>query len=136
MGIEVKLKSRITRVWPDRVEINGAECLSASTLIWTAGVVANPRIAELDVEKDSIGRVLVNEYLELLGISGVYAVGDCAHFEDPKTGQPIPPRAHSAVRQAKISAYNILAEIRGRDKKPHPDENAGTTIARNKIAEQ
>ena len=119
MGIEVKLKSRVTRVWQDCVEINGTECIPASTLIWTTGVVANPRISELDVEKDSIGRVLVNEYLELPGFSGVYAVGDCAHFEDPKTGQPIPPRAHSAVRQAKIAAYNILAEIRGRDKAPY-----------------
>jgi len=49
--------------------------------------------------------------------TGVYAIGDCAHFEDQKSGQPIPPRAHTAVRQAKVVAHNILADIRGRDKK-------------------
>ncbi len=119
MGIEVRLRSWITRVWEDRVEINSREIVPTSTLIWVAGVVANPRIAELDMAKDSIGRVLVNEYLEVLGVPGVYAVGDCAHFEDPGSGQPIPPRAHTAVRQAKIAAHNILAEIRGRDKKPY-----------------
>jgi NADH dehydrogenase len=119
MGIEVRLRSRITRAWEDRVEINGIESMPSSSLVWVAGVVANPRIAELDVEKDSIGRVLVDEYLEVSGFPGVYAVGDCAHFEDQRTGKPVPPRAHTAVRQAKIVARNILAEIRGRDKKPY-----------------
>lgn len=119
MGIEVRLRSRVTRVWEDHVEINGIELVPTSTLVWVAGMVANPRIAELDANKDSIGRVLVNEYLEVPGFSGVYAVGDCAHFKDPRSGQPIPPRAHMAVRQAKIAAHNILAEIRGRDKKPY-----------------
>ncbi len=119
MGIEVRLKSRITRVWKDSVEINSGEIVPAATLIWVAGVVAHPRIAELDVAKDSHGRVLVNEYLEVPGVPGAYAVGDCAHFDDPKSGKAIPPRAHTAVRQAKIAAHNILAEIRGWDKKPY-----------------
>jgi NADH dehydrogenase len=119
MGIELRLSSRVTRVWEDHVEINGIEVVPTSTLIWEAGMVANPRIAELDADRDSIGRVLVNEYLEVAGVPGVYAVGDCAHFKDPRSGRPIPPRAHMAVRQAKIAAHNILAEIRGRDKKPY-----------------
>jgi NADH dehydrogenase len=129
MGIEVRLRSRVTRVWEDRVEINGIESVPTSTLIWVAGVVANPRIAELDAEKDSIGRVLVNEYLEVRGIPGVYAVGDCAHFEDQSTGKPIPPRAHTAVRQARIAARNILAEIRGRDKKPYRYSSSSEVVS-------
>ena len=128
-GIEVRLHSRITRVGQDEVEINGMESVPASTLIWAAGVVANPRIAELDVEKDSMGRILVNEFLEIPGFPGVYGVGDCAHFEDPRTGQPIPPRAHTAVRQAKIVAFNILAEIRGRDKKPYRYVNTAEMVS-------
>lgn len=119
MGVEIRLSSRITRVWEGHVEISGNEVVPAQTLIWAAGIVANPQIAQLDGEKDSVGRVLVNEYLEIPGISGVYAVGDCAHFEDPRSGKPIPPRAYLAVRQAKRAAHNILAEIRGRDKKAY-----------------
>ncbi len=119
MGIEVRLRSRVTRVWRNHIEINGVESVPTSTLIWMAGVVTNPRITELNVEKDSIGRVLVNDYLEVPGVAGIYAAGDCAHFKDPASGQPIPPQAHTAVRQAKIVAHNILSEIRGRDKKPY-----------------
>jgi NADH dehydrogenase len=116
MGIEVRLKSRVTRVRGSNVQINGIESLTASTIIWVAGVVANSQVSELNVETDNIGRVLVNSYLEVPGFSRVYAVGDCAHFKDSRSGQPIPPRAHTAVRQAKVVAHNIIADIRGRDK--------------------
>ncbi|MEE8413833.1 MAG: FAD-dependent oxidoreductase [Dehalococcoidales bacterium] len=128
-GIEVRLRSRVTCVWADHVEINGQELVPTNTLIWVAGITANPRIAEMDVEKDSLGRVFVNEYLEVPGFPGVYALGDCAHFEDPQSGRPIPPRAHNAVRQAKIVAGNILAEIRGRDKKPYIYDSGGQIVS-------
>ena len=124
MGIEVRLKSRVTRVWKDRIELNGSEIIPASTLIWVTGIVANPRIAELNAEKDILGRLRVNEYLEVPGFPGVYAIGDCAYFEDPQTGRAIAPRAHIAVRQAKTVARNLLSEIRGRDKKPYPYDNS------------
>ncbi|MBI3931624.1 MAG: FAD-dependent oxidoreductase [Chloroflexi bacterium] len=129
IGIEVRLRSRVTRVWEDRLEINNKEIVPTSTLIWVPGVVANPRIAELDVEKDNLGRVLVNEYMEVPGFPGVYAVGDCAHFENPRSGQPIPPRAHTAVRQARIVAHNILAELRGRDKQPYRYADFGEVVS-------
>lgn len=125
MGIEVRLKSRVTRVWDDRVELNGSEIIPAGTIIWVTGVVASPLIAALPVDRDGIGRVLVDDYMEVPGMPGVYAVGDCAHFKNPRSGKPIPPRAHTAVRQARVVAHNILAEIRGRGKKRyHYSDNA------------
>jgi len=119
MGIEMRLRSHVTRAWEDRVEINGGEIVFANTLIWVAGTMANPRIAEIDGKIDETGRVLVNEYLETPNIPGIYALGDCAHFEDPRSGASIPPQAYIAVRQAKVVAHNILAGIRGGDKKPY-----------------
>ncbi|OGO22805.1 MAG: hypothetical protein A2144_07820, partial [Chloroflexi bacterium RBG_16_50_9] len=129
IGVEVRLKSRVTRVWEDGVEINGNEVVPARTVIWVAGVVAHPLIAGLPVEKDNIGRVLVNEYLGVPEAAGVYAVGDCAHFTDPRSGQPIPPRAHTAVRQATIVARNILADIRGRGRRPYRYANTAEAVS-------
>jgi NADH:ubiquinone reductase (H+-translocating) len=119
MGIEVKKSSRITGVWEDHVEINGCEQVQTSTLLWVAGVMANPRIAGIDVEKDNLGRVLVDSYLNVPKFPGVYAAGDCAHFKDPSSNRPIPPRAYTAVRQAETIARNILADIRGGEPKPY-----------------
>lgn len=128
-GIEVKLRSRVTRVQKDSVEINGSETIPCNTVIWVAGVLSHPRIAELPTETDGIGRVVVNEYMEIPNAPGVYAVGDCTHFKDPQSGQPVPPRAHNAVRQAKIVANNILADIRGRDKKPYRYDNSAEALS-------
>jgi NADH dehydrogenase len=118
-GIEVRLNSRITRVSETGVEINNSENIPAGTVIWVSGVTVNPRIAELNVARDNIGRVLVNEYLEVPEASGVYAAGDCAYIKNPRSGRPIPPLAHTAVRQARIVANNVLADIRGLNRKPY-----------------
>ena len=118
-GIEVRLKSHISKLYQGCLEINDEEIVPTCTLIWVAGVTANPRVAELDVAKDRIGRLQVDQYLEIPGFQGVYVVGDCASFPNEETGQPIPPRAHTAVRQARVAAKNILAEIRGYDRQPY-----------------
>jgi NADH dehydrogenase len=118
MGIEVKRASRITGVWDDHVEINGSENVQTSTLLWVAGVVANPKIAELGIAKDDLGRIVVDAYLNIPKFPGVYAAGDCAHFMDPSSNRPAPPLAYTAVRQAKTIAHNILSDIRGSEAKP------------------
>ena len=128
-GIEVRLNSRVTRAWEVGVELNATESIPTETVIWAPGVRANPRIAELDVATDNMGRVVVNDYMEVPGAPGVFAVGDCAHFESQRTGQPIPPRAHTTVRQARVVAHNILAEIRGKDKKRYRYSSAVEMIS-------
>jgi NADH dehydrogenase len=129
VGIEVRMRSQVTNVYEGGVEINGEEVIPTDTLIWVAGVKSNPRVAELPVDRDSLGRVVVNRYLEMPGFPGVYAVGDCASFKDEQTGHPIPPRAHTGVRQAKIAARNILAEIRGYEKRPYHYSQSGEVVS-------
>ncbi len=119
-GIEVWLGSKVTRVLPGAVEINGEEIIPTRTLVWTAGVRASPVVEALPVEKDSLGRVKVNRYLEVPGFPGVYALGDNASFINPATGSPLPARAHIAVRQPRVVARNILADLFGGRKRPCP----------------
>jgi NADH dehydrogenase len=64
------------------------------------------------------GRVLVNEYLEVPEWPGIWAFGDCAVVPDRKTGKSHPPTAQHALREGKLAAQNILATIRGDQKKP------------------
>lgn len=118
-GIDVWLKARITRGQDNQIEINGETGIDTNTVIWVTGVVANPLLAALGAKTDNMGRIFVDEYLEVPGIQGAYAAGDCAHFKNRKTGKVAPPRAHMAVRQAKIASRNILADIRGTAKKKY-----------------
>ncbi|MBW6486097.1 MAG: FAD-dependent oxidoreductase [Syntrophobacterales bacterium] len=129
MGIEVRTNSRMTRAWEGHVEINEEEVIPTATIMWSTGMVSNPLIAALEAPTDNLGRVKVNTYLEVEGFPGIYALGDCAHFENPKSAQPIPPRAHTTVRQAKIVAYNIIADIRGRSKKAYRYTDSGEIVS-------
>ena len=112
-GIEVKLETPVAEMIPDGVVLTTGEKICADTLIWTAGVRANPVIEALPVAKDHLGRVRVNEHLHLPDHPEVYALGDCAHFLDPSTGQPLPPTGQVALQQTKTVAANIARHLRG-----------------------
>jgi len=86
----------------------------AETLVWTAGTAPNPLTKSLPLEKDKRGAVIVGATLAVPGYSGVWALGDCAAVVDAKTGQPCPPTAQFALREAAALAKNIRANLQGR----------------------
>jgi len=127
--IYVILNSKVTKVGNNRIEINETEILPSQTLLYVPGIVANPVISAVNTEKDTSGRAIVNDYMELTGFTGTYAVGDCAHFQDPVTGQVARPRAHNAVRQARIAAKNLIADLRGNKKKKYHYSDSAEIIS-------
>ena len=118
-GIKVMINSRVTGIENGSVKINEKDTINAQTLVYVPGVVANPLIAATGIDCDNKGRAIVNEYMEATGFPGIYAVGDCAHYEDPVTGKVARPRAHIAVRQARVVAKNLAAEIKGKRKRKY-----------------
>jgi NADH dehydrogenase len=84
-------------------------------LIWTAGVTPVNTIKRSMFKTDK-GKVIVNDYLEVLDFPGVFAIGDCALFLDPKTERPFPPTAQIAEAQAKTAAKNLKALIKNSQK--------------------
>src|SRR5207244_8372264 len=77
----------------------------------------NPLVAALPCKKEK-GRIVVDQHLEVPDYPGVWAVGDCAWILDARTGEPCPPTAQHAIREAKCLAANIAATIRGTVRKP------------------
>ena len=59
------------------VKLTDGTSIPATTLIWTAGVKPGVAIESLGCKKER-GRLLVNEYLAVPGVSGLWAAGDCA----------------------------------------------------------
>ncbi len=116
--IEVQLEAPVTELLSDGVVLSTGEKIRADTIIWTAGVRANPILEALPVPKDNLGRVHVNHYLALPDHPDVYVLGDCAHCDDPTTNQPLPPTAQVAVQQARTVAMNLARRLRGAP--PHP----------------
>jgi NADH dehydrogenase len=127
--VEVRLETPVADLLPDGVALINGEKIQAGTLVWTAGVRANPVIEALPVAKDRLGRVWVNEYLELPGHPEVYALGDCAHFLDPSSGNALPPTAQVAVQQARTAATNIARHLRGERPLPFRYQHLGDLVS-------
>src|SRR5215475_14224652 len=101
------------------VTLSDGMSIPAATLIWTAGVKPSPIIESLPGQKER-GRLLVNEDMSVPGVSGLWAVGDCAAVPDVKSGTAkfYPPTAQHALREGVVVAKNIEATILGRPPKP------------------
>ena len=102
--------------------------MPAATVIWTAGTSPSPIIETLPCKKQG-GRLVVNEFLEVPGCEGVWAVGDCAAVTDPRTTKPYPATAQHAMREGKTVAENLLAAIRGGKKRPFQYSTIGMLAA-------
>lgn len=113
-GMEFRLKTRISKVTPGSVETADGGKIETHTAIWAAGTSPQPVIASLPCA-DPKGRIEVNEYMEVPGYPGVWALGDCAVIPDPHTGKPYPPTAQHATREGKRAAHNVAAAINGKE---------------------
>lgn len=127
-GVEIHLGTRVSDVKDGRVIFSDGTEITTNTIIWTAGTAPNPLLDPLPCAKDR-GKVCANEFMEVAGFPGVWAVGDCAAIIDAKTGKLFPPTAQHAIRQGKILAHNIKAAIRGGEKKPFVFETIGQLAA-------
>jgi NADH dehydrogenase len=127
--IDTRLNTRITKIVEEGLEINGNEIIRTPTLIWTAGVRANPVVAALPVEKDRGGRVVVNQYLEVEDHPGIYAIGDDASCMNPKTQKPHPPTAQIAVREGKWLAEQIARKINHQSLQPFQGSSVGGLVS-------
>jgi NADH:ubiquinone reductase (H+-translocating) len=124
-GVTFKLKTRLSDARPGVVTLNPSEEIRAQTLVWTAGAVPNPLIKTLPVAVNKRGAVEVDGVLAVPGHAGLWAVGDCAAVTDAKTGNPCPPTAQFALREARALAHNIHASAKGKPLKSFHFDSLG-----------
>jgi NADH dehydrogenase len=114
--VELRLNTRVEGFSSGSVRLSDGTSIPTNTLVWTAGTSPNPLLEPIPCAKER-GRLLVTESFEVQNWPGVWALGDCAAIPDQRTGRFYPPTAQHAFRQAKIVAHNIIAAVRGKEKK-------------------
>ena len=110
--VELHANCKVTAVTDHDVMLSDGTTVPTNTLVWTAGISPHALLNTLPCPKAK-GRVLVNEYLEVPGWPGLWALGDCALVPDAKTGDFHPPTAQHALREGRMAARNLLATVRG-----------------------
>ncbi len=116
-GVDVRLGVSVTAVTDSEVTFTDGTTLDCSTLIWCAGITANPLIDTLNLPMTK-GRLNVDASLRVPGHPDVYAIGDAGAIPDLTkpadehgTRPVCPPTAQHAMRQATAAARNILADL-------------------------
>jgi NADH dehydrogenase len=117
-GIEVLLKTRITRVWSGGIQTVDGQTIPTRTVIWVAGVKPVAVVESLPFNKAKGGRIVVNQYLEVPESPGVYILGDCAYLLQEGGPLPYPPTQQVAQRQGPACARNIIRAIQGEEQRP------------------
>lgn len=116
-GIELET-ARAAGVSAEGLKLQDERVIPSHCVIWTAGNRVSPVVADLPLAKTRDGRLQVNEFFEVQGVSSVYALGDNAAQTDPHSGAPYVATAQVAIRQARALAGVLEAELTGREKRP------------------
>ena len=109
-GVEIHVDTTLESVTADEAVLSDGTRIPTHTLVWTAGVRANPLLRELGLPLDDRGRVEVDELLRVRGVPGVWALGDCARVPNTRSAVPDPPTCQHALRQARRLAKNIVGD--------------------------
>ena len=129
-GIDVKLGTRLESCVAGHVVLSDGTTLDADTIVWTAGVKANPVLAAGDLPLDEKGRVLAGADLRITGIDDAWTAGDNAAVPDlANPGQLCSPSAQHAVRQARLLAANIVAGLRGEPPAEYKHKHVGSVAS-------
>jgi len=119
----------VARVEETELLLESGDRVPFDLSVWCAGVQAPGVIRTLPVEHGHSGRVKVDAHLEVPGHPGVFAVGDVAEFQDPRTGVLAPATAQAALAEAPVAAANLVARARGRPLAPFVYRERGVIVA-------
>ncbi len=129
-GIDLRLQTRLESCVDGHVVLSDGDELDADTIVWTAGVKANPVLAASDLPLDDRGRVKTLPNLTVEGLTDAFAAGDAAAVPDlANPGQLTSPSAQHAVRQARLLAANIVRSLRGEPLEDYRHRHVGSVAS-------
>jgi NADH:ubiquinone reductase (H+-translocating) len=121
LGVKVHTNTLVTMVDAEGV-VAGGQRVPASTVLWSAGVMASPAGRWLGAATDKSGRVIVNPDLSVPGYPEVFVIGDTAHVVAPsrnllgvksKDPMELPGVAQPAIQEGQYVARLIRRRVLG-----------------------
>jgi NADH dehydrogenase len=117
-AVDLRLNTALDHTTEGKVVTKEGEEIPTRTLVWVAGVQANPLVSALDVPKGRAGSIVVDDCLRVPTVPGAYALGDGAAYTQPESGKLLPADAKVAIQQAIAVADNVIREVRGKEPRP------------------
>ncbi|GAA3596794.1 FAD-dependent oxidoreductase [Klugiella xanthotipulae] len=133
LGAEIHLDTQLASAVDGTIGLSTGESFESDLIVWTAGVMPRPFLRGTDLPIGERGHVRGRPDLRVEGddgiLAGAWTAGDTSAIPDisstPGPGGFCVPNAQHAVRQAKVLARNIVADIRGEGLHDYNHKNAG-----------
>lgn len=126
LGVEVMVETKVKDYNGKVVSLEGGEILETDTLLWAAGIKPNKIGGFSDEMFAPNGRILVDEFSEVTGMSNVFVLGDGSLLKEDRFPRGHPQVAQTALQQAENLAKNLLRDKKGQPRKPFRYKDLGS----------
>jgi NADH dehydrogenase len=130
-GVNVRCGQKVQKVDAEAFELASGERIPSAIKVWTSGIIGHDvvtQLAGLTIERGK--RIATDRYLACLGVSDIYALGDCSAVPAQIDGMFLPATAQVAHQQAIYLLRAITRKLKGQNNdKPFSFEARGTLVS-------
>jgi NADH dehydrogenase len=119
LGITWKSGTTVSSIDAEGLTTSTGERIEAKTVIWTAGVRASALTAEIDGERDALGRLHVDSELRVKRVPTVFATGDVAYAAVDDAGNHALMSCQHAISLGRHAGHNVVADLIGHPTRPY-----------------
>lgn len=109
-GVEIRTGVSIDEVSEAGVTLSSGEQLAAATVVWCAGMRASSLAEQLPAAHDRLGRVVVDDYLRVIGLPAVFAAGDVAVAKMDDEHVSVMSCQHGRP-MGRYAGYNVISDL-------------------------
>lgn len=119
LGVETRLNVGVASLDKSGVTLSTGEHIDAATVVWAAGIRANPLTTKIPAERDKFDRLLVDNCLRVTSVPGVFATGDAARAACDDIGNYALMSCQHATRMGAFAGNNAAADLLGVSARPY-----------------
>jgi NADH:ubiquinone reductase (H+-translocating) len=112
LGVEMRTGVEVIAVNSGGLTLKSGEFIASSTVIWCAGMRANPLAQLFPVERDRLGRIPVDSFMRVRGVPNVFAAGDSA-WSQMDAGHVSVMSCQHARPMGRFAGHNVVADLLG-----------------------
>ncbi|MDH2567646.1 FAD-dependent oxidoreductase [Acinetobacter baumannii] len=111
LGVEGKAGLRVNALDATGVTLSNGEKIETETVIWTAGMRANPLTSQIAGKKDNLGRLIGDAYLHAPEAKNIFVTGDTVKVPTDDLGNFNVMSCQHAMSLGRVAGYNAAAEL-------------------------
>jgi NADH dehydrogenase len=112
LGVEMMGGIEIGALTRDGIMLLNGEMIPAATVVWCAGMRANPLTAAFPVQRDRFGRLPIDGFMRVKGVANVFAAGDAAWAMVDDQHASVMSCQHSRP-MGRFAGHNVVADLFG-----------------------